>query len=71
MNLFNTSALAEATPTATAAGGMASSLIMIVVMIAVFYFLTHMMTEIRAAIENDSLLDWANEFYARHGRGNW
>ena len=35
------------------------------------YFLTHMMTEIRSAIENDSLLDWANEFYARHGRGNW
>ena len=39
MSLFNTSALAEATPTATAAGGMASSLIMIVVMVAVFYFL--------------------------------
>ncbi len=35
------------------------------------WFLTHMMDEIRAAIENDCLLDWANEFYARHGRGNW
>lgn len=35
------------------------------------YFLTHMMTEMREAIENDALLDWANEFYARHGRGNW
>ncbi len=35
------------------------------------YFLTHMMTEIREAIEADALLDWANAFYARHGRGNW
>ena len=35
------------------------------------YFLTHMMEEIRTAIENDALLDWSNEFYARHGRGNW
>ena len=35
------------------------------------YFLTHMMAEMRAAIEQDALLDWANEFYARHGRGNW
>ena len=35
------------------------------------YFLTHMMEEMRAAIENDALLDWTNEFYARHGRGNW
>ena len=35
------------------------------------YFLTHMMTEIREAIEADALLDWANVFYARHGRGNW
>ena len=35
------------------------------------YFLTKMMEEMRAAIENDALLDWANEFYARHGRGNW
>ena len=35
------------------------------------HFLTHMMAEMRAAIENDALLDWANEFYARHGRGNW
>ena len=30
-----------------------------------------MMTEMREAIENDCLLDWANAFYARHGRGNW
>ena len=35
------------------------------------YFLTKMMEEMRAAIEQDALLDWANEFYARHGRGNW
>ena len=35
------------------------------------YFLTHMMEEIRSAIENDALLDWANDFYSRHGRGNW
>jgi len=35
------------------------------------YFLTHMMEEMRAAIEQDALLDWANAFYARHGRGNW
>ena len=35
------------------------------------YFLTKMMSEMRQAIENDALLDWANEFYARHGRGNW
>ena len=44
MNLFNTSALAEAAATAAgaenaAAGGMVSSIIMIVVMVAVFYFL--------------------------------
>ena len=35
------------------------------------YFLTKMMEQMREAIENDALLDWANEFYARHGRGNW
>ena len=35
------------------------------------YFLTHIMSEMRAAIENDCLLDWANAFYERHGRGNW
>lgn len=35
------------------------------------YFLTHMMEEMRDAIERDSLMDWANAFYARHGRGNW
>ncbi len=35
------------------------------------YFLTNMMAQMRQAIENDALLDWTNEFYARHGRGNW
>jgi len=35
------------------------------------YFLTKMMEEMRTAIENDALLDWTNEFYGRHGRGNW
>jgi len=35
------------------------------------YFLTKMMEEMRSAIENDALMDWANAFYARHGRGNW
>ena len=35
------------------------------------YVLTHMMTEMRESIENDALLDWTNEFYARNGRGNW
>ena len=35
------------------------------------YFLTRMMEQMRAAIEQDALLDWANDFYARHGRGNW
>jgi len=35
------------------------------------HFLTKMMEQMRAAIEADSLMDWANEFYARHGRGNW
>ncbi len=35
------------------------------------YFLTKMMEEMRAAIEADALLDWTNEFYGRHGRGNW
>ena len=35
------------------------------------YFLTHMMEEMRQAIEQDSLRDWAEAFYARHGRGNW
>lgn len=41
MNLFSTSALAEATTatTATAGGDMLSMIIMIVVMVAVFYFL--------------------------------
>ena len=35
------------------------------------YFLTHMMEEMRAAIESDCLGDWAEAFYARHGRDNW
>lgn len=40
MNLFATSALAEAaTPTAAAGGDLVSMIIMIVVMVAVFYFL--------------------------------
>ena len=39
MNLFNTSALAEAAATNTAGGDMLSMIIMIVVMVAVFYFL--------------------------------
>ena len=34
-------------------------------------FLTRMMEEMRAAIEQDSLRDWAEDFYARHGRDNW
>ena len=34
-------------------------------------FLLRMMEEIRAAIEEDSLRDWTEEFYARHGRENW
>ena len=38
MNLFSTSALAEATTEATATGNMLSSVIMIVVMVAVLYF---------------------------------
>ena len=39
MNLFNTSALAEAATPTTANGDMLSMVIMIVVMVAVFYFL--------------------------------
>ena len=39
MNLFNTSALAEATATTAAGGDMLSMIIMIVAMVAVFYFL--------------------------------
>lgn len=40
MNLFNTSALAEAaTPTASAGGDFLSMIIMMVVMVAIFYFL--------------------------------
>ena len=34
-------------------------------------FILRMMEEIRAAIEEDSLRDWTEEFYARHGRENW
>ncbi|MCI7028489.1 MAG: tRNA guanosine(34) transglycosylase Tgt [Clostridiales bacterium] len=34
-------------------------------------FLTRMMEEIRMAIEQDALRDWADDFYATHGRGGW
>ena len=34
-------------------------------------FLTRMMEEMRSAIEQDATLDWAEDFYATHGRGNW
>ena len=34
-------------------------------------FLVRMMEEMRAAIEQDCLGDWAQEFYARHGRDGW
>ena len=34
-------------------------------------FLTKLMEDIRAAIEADSLRDFTEEFYAKHGRGNW
>ncbi len=34
-------------------------------------FLTWMMEQMRRAIEQDCLRDWTEEFYARHGRGNW
>lgn len=34
-------------------------------------FLTRMMEEMRAAIEQDATHDWAEEFYATHGRGAW
>ena len=34
-------------------------------------FLTKMMEEIRTAIEQDALHDWADDFYAAHGRGGW
>ena len=30
-----------------------------------------MMEEIRMAIEQDALRDWADDFYATHGRGGW
>ena len=30
-----------------------------------------MMEQMRAAIEQDCLRDWAEAFYARHGRDNW
>lgn len=35
------------------------------------YFLTNMMREMREAIEQDSLRDWTESFYARHGKGTW
>ena len=34
-------------------------------------FLTRLAEDIRSAIEQDSLRDFAEEFYARHGRGCW
>ena len=34
-------------------------------------FLTRLMEDIRRAIEQDALRDFAEDFYARHGRGNW
>ena len=34
-------------------------------------FLTKLMEDIRSAIEQDSLRDFTEEFYAKHGRGNW
>ena len=34
-------------------------------------FLTHLMEDMRTAIENDVFGDWCNEFFARAGRGNW
>lgn len=34
-------------------------------------FLTKLMEDVRAAIEADSLKDFTEEFYAKHGRGNW
>ena len=34
-------------------------------------FLTHLMEDMRAAIENDCFGDWTQEFFARAGRGNW
>ena len=34
-------------------------------------FLTRMMEQMREAIERDALRDWAEDFYARHGRGDW
>ena len=30
-----------------------------------------MMEQMREAIERDALRDWAEDFYARHGRGDW
>lgn len=35
------------------------------------YFLTKIMEEMRTAIENDALKDWTQDFYGKHGRGNW
>ena len=34
-------------------------------------FLLRLMEEMRAAIENDCLADYVEDFYAKHGRGNW
>jgi queuine tRNA-ribosyltransferase len=34
-------------------------------------FLTHLMEDMRSAIEQDAFGDWSEEFFARAGRGNW
>ena len=34
-------------------------------------YLRRHIEQMREAIESDALMDWANAFYARHGRGNW
>ena len=34
-------------------------------------FLARMMEEMRSAIEQDATRDWAEAFYATHGRGSW
>ena len=34
-------------------------------------FLTRLMEDMRAAIEQDLFADWCEEFFARAGRGNW
>ncbi|MBQ2433713.1 MAG: tRNA-guanine transglycosylase, partial [Clostridia bacterium] len=34
-------------------------------------FLTKLMEDVRSAIEQDALGDFIEDFYAKHGRGNW